>query len=99
MRIVLFLCLAGLLRGEEQDPAALNTKAQQLAGEQRPLEAERIWLEAIRIAPDYFPALFNLGYLYFKQDKMSDAEPLLRRAAGAAGDNFNAYYLLGAAWS
>ena len=53
--------------------------------------------QAIRLSPDYFPALFNLGYFYFKQDKMSDAEPLLRRAADAAGDNFNAYYLLGAA--
>jgi tetratricopeptide (TPR) repeat protein len=54
-----------------------------------------LWNRAIRLSSRYFPALFNLGYFYFQQQKFAEAEPLLSRAAESSRDDFNAHYLLG----
>src|SRR4051794_35703042 len=95
MRVNLLLFLISLVTAEAQDPAVLSEQAHSLAEQKRFGEAEKLWNQALRLSPNYFPALFNLGYLYVEQGKASDAEPLLRRAAEIEGDNFNAYYLLG----
>ena len=95
MWILLFLGVASLLSGKVQDPAVLSNQAQELAGEKRGVEAEELWKEAIRLSPGYFPALFNLGFFYFQEQKMAEAEPLLRHAAEVSGHDFNAYYMLG----
>lgn len=82
-----------------QNAESLSQQAQRLAGQQRFDEAERLWNQAIGMSPEFFPALFNLGYFYFKQQKYAEAEPLLRRATEASRDDFNAWYLQGAALS
>ena len=91
----LALLVALTLASAAQDPAALDSQARELAAKQQRAEAEELWNQAIRISPEYFPALFNLGYFYFQQQRFAEAEPLLRRATGAAPDDFNAHYLLG----
>jgi tetratricopeptide (TPR) repeat protein len=93
--LILIFCVAAAA----QDPVALSEQAQQFAGQQRFDEAERLWKQAIGISPGFFPALFNLGYFYFKQQRFAEAEPLLRRATEASHDDFNAWYLRGAALS
>jgi len=95
MRITLLVCVLGLARADAQDAAALSEQAQTFAEQKRLDEAEKLWSQAIHLSPDYFPALFNLGYLYVEEGKASDAEPLLRRAAELSPHNFNTYYLLG----
>lgn len=92
---VLFLCLIAAA----QEPAALSSEAQRLAAEGRSDDAERLWKQALDASPNYFPALFNLGYFYFKQQKFAEAEPLLRRASRASSKDFNAWYVLGATLS
>ena len=42
-----------------------------------------------------FEDLFNRGYDHFRNQRFSDAEPLLRRAAQAKPKDFNTLYLLG----
>ncbi len=98
MRIIFALALIGLLGAEASpDPAALCEQAQRSVEQNQTADAERLWMEAIRLSPNYFPALFNLGYFYLKGDRMRDAEPLLQRATAVTGGDFNAYYLLGVA--
>ncbi len=82
-----------------QDPAALSEQAQVAALHQQNQDAERLWKQAIGLSPGYFPALFNLGYFYFKQERFADAEPFLRRAGQASRTDFNTRYLLGVSLS
>ena len=96
MRMVWLAFLVGVtLASAAQDPAALDSQALKFAASQQRAEAEGLWSQAIRISPEYFPALFNLGYFYFQQQRFIEAEPLLRRASEASRDDFNAHYLLG----
>lgn len=79
----------------QADPAALSDQAQQAAIAGRLDEAERLWKQSLQGAPGYFPALFNLGFLYFNGGRFGEAEPLLRRAARANPKDFNTQYILG----
>ena len=79
------------------DPASLTDRGLELAREGRQAEAADLWRQALDAAPDYFPALFNLGYMHFSAGRLEAAEPLLARAAAAAPGEFNAHYLLGVA--
>ncbi|MDQ6707984.1 MAG: tetratricopeptide repeat protein [Acidobacteriota bacterium] len=97
MRFLSFCIVPVCLFGQAaQTPEVLSETAQSLARESKYGEAEQSWKQAIALSPGFFPALFNLGYFYFKQQRFSDAEPLLRRAAQASPTDFNAHYLLGA---
>jgi tetratricopeptide (TPR) repeat protein len=66
---------------QRPDAAALNERARQMAVEQRYEEAEKLWKQALEASPDFFPALFNLGFMYFSRAQHEQAEPLLSRAA------------------
>jgi tetratricopeptide (TPR) repeat protein len=78
-----------------QDPAALSAKARQMAAEKRYDEAESLWRKALSEKPDYFPALFNLGYINYTRGRMVEAREWLDRAAGTDPRDFNTRYLLG----
>lgn len=80
-----------------QDAGALSDRAQKLASEKRTGEAEALWRQAAEQSPDFFPALFNLGFLYYSQGKFDQAAPWLTRAKKASPKDFNTRYLLGAA--
>ena len=73
---IALLCLT--LAGAE-DPAALSEQAQRLAGQQRFEEAEQLWKRAIAVSPEYYPALFNLGLFYSRQERFGEAELFLKR--------------------
>lgn len=81
------------------DPQQLSDKALEFASQRRFAEAERLWLEALETSPDFFPALFNLGYMYYSNGDPAKAEPVLRRAVRISPKDFNARYLLGGALS
>ncbi len=83
------------LQAAAQNAAELSLQGQAKAQTKQLEEAERLWKEAISLSPRYFPALFNLGYLYFTQQKFTEAEPLLRSAARNNERDFNSRYLLG----
>ncbi len=89
MRLIVALFLAA------QDPAALSDQALKQAAEKHSAEAEQFWKQALRISPRYFPALFNLAYLFVQQQRFIEAEPLLETAASASPEDFNTRYLLG----
>jgi tetratricopeptide (TPR) repeat protein len=91
---LLFLALA-LFAAPQSDPAALSEHATQLAREKRYDEAAALWRQALKIQPDYFPALFNLAYMHMTRSQYQEAEPLLERAARLKPDDFNIRYLLG----
>jgi tetratricopeptide (TPR) repeat protein len=80
---------------QAQDPAAMNETAKQLTIERRYDEAEKVWKQALAASPDFFPALFNLGFLYFSRAHYEQAEPLLARASRIQPGDFNARYILG----
>src|SRR4051794_16279304 len=87
--LVLFLSMT------QQDPARLVDKGQQFAAERNYSEAERAWLKAVSLAPEFFPALFNLGYLNYSQDHFAEAHGWLERASRVNPADFNTQYLLG----
>src|SRR5438128_1106041 len=79
-----------------QDSGKLSEQAQKLAVEKRYDEAEVLWRQAIDRSPDFFPALFNLGYMFYSNGKLDQAAIWLARAARVAPQDFNTRYLLGA---
>ena len=59
-------------------------------------EAEALWRQAIVRSPDFFPALFNLGYMYYSTGRFDQAATWLAKAGRVSPQDFNARYLLGA---
>jgi tetratricopeptide (TPR) repeat protein len=84
------------LIAQEKDPAVLSTAAQQLAVSKQLAAAEKLWQRALELSPNFFPALFNLGYMHFSAQEFEKARPFLERAAKASPTDFNSHYLLGA---
>jgi tetratricopeptide (TPR) repeat protein len=84
------------LIANEKDPETLSGAAQQLAVSKKFDQAERLWKRALEISPRFFPALFNLGYMYFSTEQFEKAVPFLERAAEAFPGDFNTRYILGA---
>lgn len=85
------------LLAQEKDPEALSTAAQQLAVSKQLQPAEKLWKRALELSPDFFPALFNLGYMHFSTKQFEEALLFLDRAAQNAPDDFNSHYLRGSA--
>jgi tetratricopeptide (TPR) repeat protein len=84
-----------LLAAAQADPGALADTAKNLALEKRYDEAAALWQQALKTAPDHWPSLFNLAYMYFSLSDFARAEPLLARAANVRPADFNTHYLLG----
>ena len=61
----------------------------------RPEEARRAFLEAIRRFPRFRRAHTNLGYLYISQSKVEEAVPILQKAIELGETSPRAYGLLG----
>jgi tetratricopeptide (TPR) repeat protein len=80
-----------------QSPAELSARAQELAGQKRFAEAEKLWKQALAGNSDFFPALFNLGYMYQSAGQPAEAKPWLEHAARVNRGDFNTRYLLGSA--
>ena len=95
--MILAVSAIGLVFAQGPNPAALNDAATQHAQAKRFDEAEKLWKRAIELQPAFFPALFNLAFLYFSTSRYDRAEPLLVRSAKLQPDNFNVHYLLGTA--
>ncbi|PYV08653.1 MAG: hypothetical protein DMG07_25195 [Acidobacteria bacterium] len=81
----------------ENDPEALSQAARGFAEARRYAEAELLWRRAAELRPDFFPALFNLGFMHFSRERFQDAAPWLERASRARPKDYNARYLLGTA--
>jgi tetratricopeptide (TPR) repeat protein len=96
MRFTLILLVASLPPLWSQSAAALSDQALALAQQHRTEEAEKLWQRALALDPNYFPALFNLGYLQFSAGRPAGARPWLERAARANPEDYQARYLLGA---
>src|SRR5262249_59605922 len=90
------LAQLALLFAPMQDVNTLSERAQHLALEKRFDEAESLWRQTIDRSPDFFPALFNLGYMYYSTRKYDQAATWLARAARVRPEDFNTRYLLGA---
>jgi tetratricopeptide (TPR) repeat protein len=80
----------------QSDPAELSDRAQEAAAAQHFEQAERLWRQALRVRPDFFPAVFNLGYLNYSTGKYPEAADWFRQAARLNASDFNSHYLLGA---
>jgi tetratricopeptide (TPR) repeat protein len=95
MRFALVLLVAFVPASWGQSAAALSDQALALAQQRRTAEAEKLWRQALAIDPDYFPALFNLGYMKFSGGHQAEGRPWLERAARANPKDYQARYLLG----
>lgn len=91
------LLALGIALAQAPNPSEFNEKAKQLAVEERYAEAEKLWNQALAAAPDYFPALFNLGFMYHSRREFEKAAPVLARAARLQPGDFNVRYLRGSA--
>jgi tetratricopeptide (TPR) repeat protein len=78
-----------------QTPAELSDRAKLLASERRFDEAERLWRQALALDPNYFPALFNLGYMFVSSARPGESRQWLEGAVRVQPKDFNARYLLG----
>jgi tetratricopeptide (TPR) repeat protein len=80
-------------------PATLSEQAQTAAQAGRADEAERLWKQAIALDANFFPAVFNLGFLYFNRNQWQPAAGMLEKAAVLSPKDFNTRYLLGGVYS
>jgi len=87
--------VVALLFLQGQDPEALSESALKLAQAGRTAEAAKLWKKALTVAPQHFPSLFNLGFMYSSQKNFPEAELYLARAAKEKPDDFNTRYMLG----
>jgi tetratricopeptide (TPR) repeat protein len=93
-------CTLALLLGmTAADPAALSEAARERAERKQYDEALRLWQKALEVRPDYFPALFNWGYMQYSRGLFVEAIDPLTRAVKADPRQLNARFLLGAALS
>jgi tetratricopeptide (TPR) repeat protein len=95
MKFALALLLVFSAGGRCQTAAALSDQALALAQQHRTDEAAKLWRQALTLEPNYFPALFNLGYMEFSAGHTADARNWLARAVRANSRDFQAHYLLG----
>jgi tetratricopeptide (TPR) repeat protein len=95
MILALLVLFAFLSAVRAESAAALSDQALALAEQHRVAEAEDLWRRALGIDPNYFPALFNLGYLRFTSGNAGEARTWLERAVRANPADFRARYLLG----
>ncbi len=70
-----------------------------LAATKRTREAQQRFERAIEFQPDYAPALYHLGVLYWIANDPNSAIPLLERAVRAAPDQFDYRFRLGLAYN
>ena len=75
--------------------AALTDRGLELAQGGQTAQAAELWVQALEIAADYHPALFNLGYMHLSAGRFKAAKPFLDRAAEASPRDFNTHYLGG----
>lgn len=61
----------------------------------QPQEAEKLFLSAVALRPDYVDAIMNLGHLYKAQFKFAEAADRFIHAIGLDRRNVNAYAALG----
>ncbi len=96
--MTLALMLAALMtQAAPGDPAALSDAATQMSMQKRYAEAEKLWQRALAADEKYFPAAFNLGFMFYSRSMFDKAEPYLRTAARLQPNDFNSRYLLGSA--
>lgn len=63
--------------------------------QQRYADAERAYLEALNVNPNYYDALSNLGDVYRMQGKLGEAEQQYLKAIAAGAPYADTYYNLG----
>lgn len=80
---------------EEISPAMVFVLGNLYFQADRPDDAKRAFLEAIRRFPRFRRAHTNLGYLYISQNKTEEALPMLQRAIELGENSSRAYGLLG----
>ena len=76
--------------------ATLTDRGLELAQSGRAPAAAELWKKALEIAPEYYPALFNLGYMHYSAGSFKHAKLFLEKAAEVSPQDFNAHYLHGA---
>ena len=95
-----FTCVAlmsapALGQAQSVDTLFLQGLAAQYAGDYA--QAEVIWRQVLRLAPDSAGAYYNLGNALYGQGRFSEAEAAHREAIRLKPDNAIAYYSLGIA--
>ena len=76
-------------------PEAHLTLGAFYAEQRRAVEAEAAYRTALRLDPEFVPAMVNLADLYRALQRDADGEPLLRQALGIEPDNADAHHALG----
>ncbi len=97
LKLLLVLGAAGACFAQTAE--SLSDQGNEFAAAKQLEKASEKWKAALKLNPDYFPALYNLGFYYYSQQQFAQAEPLLQRATHSEPDNFKAQYLLGAVYS
>jgi len=83
-----------ILRSQPSDPNALNLLGVVRVQQQRPVDAEKLFLSAIRHSPKLVGGYVNLGRLYQDQHKIERAQWAYAEAAKLAPDNSEINYQL-----
>lgn len=86
--------LTVVLRTQPSDPNALNLLGVVRVQQQRPAEAEKLFLSAIRYSPRLVGGYVNLGRLYQDQHKIERAQWAYNEAAKLVPDNPEINYQL-----
>jgi len=80
------------------DPSELNQQAVELYKAKDLPGAEKLYREAVRLDPAYFPSQLNLGILLFKEGRYDESIKECTRAVSLRPDHPSAHFHLGNAY-
>lgn len=79
----------------EKNPFALFDQALKAESKEKFEEAEKLYLESLAVKEDYLEAMYNLGCLYFLQEKYHLAKDYLSKASALRPDFAQCFTALG----
>ena len=90
-----FKTLDALIAKDPKNPILWDMAGRLHVVSRKPAEAEKAFLKAIDLAPDYSRPYYELGVIYTAQRRLSEAEARFRKLLGQNDRNAGAHALLG----
>jgi predicted TPR repeat methyltransferase len=78
-----------------QEALVLQVQAEQYIKEDKLIEAENKYKELLKLIPNHYQTLINLGYILFRQNKLDESKEVLNQALEIDDENYDIYFMLG----
>jgi len=78
-----------------QEALVLQVQAEQYIKEDNLVEAENKYNQLLKVVPNHYQTLINLGYVLLRQNKLDESKEILNQALEIDDENHDVYFMLG----